>query len=55
MPVLIEALGSRDPDVRVAATDSLGRFGRGAKTAIPALKTLRKDSKARVRDRATAR
>ncbi len=49
VPVLIEALSDKRPEVRRDAADVLGDLGSGAKSAVPALLRLIGDSNEEVR------
>ena len=42
--VLVDALSSKDADMRFNAAEALGRFGPRAKAAIPSLKGLTNDA-----------
>jgi HEAT repeat protein len=53
VPVLISCLSSEDPNLRVAAADSLSAFGREAVEAMPPIKNLLHDSNGVVRAAAT--
>lgn len=51
VPVLIEALQSKDSDIRWSAAIGLGTFHEKAQDAIPALQTIQKEDRdARVRE-----
>jgi hypothetical protein len=52
IPALIEALKSKDSDVRWSAAIGLGSFGDQARDAIPALQAAVRDRDARVREAA---
>jgi HEAT repeat protein len=52
VPALIEALKSKEGDVRWSAAIGLGTFGDQARDAIPALEAARHDRDARVREAA---
>ena len=52
VPALIKSLKDVEVDVRLSAAIGLGYFGTEAKSAIPALEELQRDSDARVRNAA---
>ena len=49
LPALVEALGDREPRVRIQAAQTLGLIGRGGKPAVPALTKALHDNDAAVR------
>jgi HEAT repeat protein len=49
LTVLVAGLGSSRPEVRQGAAESLGRLGRFAERAVPALQRLSSDSDEAVR------
>jgi HEAT repeat protein len=52
VPALIEALKTKDADIRWSAAIGLGYFGEQANDAIPALQAAQRDRDARVREAA---
>ncbi len=54
LPLLIECLKDKQPDLRVSAAIGLGSFGEQARAAIPDLEATGRDPDARVRRAASA-
>ncbi len=52
LPILLQSLGDKEPGVRECVALAVGKIGRAAKQAVPALQALLGDPNWRVRDAA---